>query len=171
MRKLIISLVALALIYVGARAADITNPFAAPYFSAFLSANQTGVTTSTFTKLQFNTKTGTASGQYDGVTNFRFTPTTAGTYHVTVSLICDGTTISGNCIAAIYKNGTIFARSDSSASGSAGIVSASVTYDIAMNGSTDFVEGFGRVTCASACLFDGGSAPTFTWISASFISP
>src|SRR5262249_44336783 len=83
-----------------------TGTCAMPYFSAYLSANQTGVSSNTFTKIQFNTKTGTASGQYDGATNYRFTPTLAGTYLISSAIYCDGTSVTGVCLIAIYKNGS-----------------------------------------------------------------
>ena len=53
-----------------------------PAFSVYLSSNQTGVTNSTSTKIQFNTKVFDTNSNFDSSTNYRFTPTVAGYYQL-----------------------------------------------------------------------------------------
>ena len=53
-----------------------------PAFEAYLSANQT-ISHDTVTKIQFNTEVYDTDNCYDNSTNYRFTPTTAGTVSYT----------------------------------------------------------------------------------------
>ena len=61
-----------------------------PAFFADLSSNQT-ITTSTFTKVQFNNEILDSDSNYDNATNYRFTPTTAGKYFVYLQLQLNAT--------------------------------------------------------------------------------
>jgi hypothetical protein len=104
-----------------------------PAFSAYPSGNQT-ITTSTFTKLQYNTEEFDTNSNYDNATNYRFQPTVAGYYSFTAGAI--SLNVVTRVILAFYKNGTIFKAFDiayalNSLSG------ASLIY---LNGSTDYVE-------------------------------
>ena len=108
---------------------------AAPAFSAYASANQS-ITTSTFTKIQFNTEEFDTNSNYDNATNYRFTPTVAGYYQVQASVIPIGSTTQ--TAVAIYKNGAVFKVANITASS----VSAVATALISMNGTTDYLEGY-----------------------------
>lgn len=137
-------------------------------FFASLSANQTGITDSTFTKVLNNTEAWDTNSWYDNATNYRFTPQRAGRYRVHANIQCNGTTITV-AIAAIYKNGSIYLQGSSAVSG--GFASASADAVIQFNGSTDYVEMFGYITAVSGHLFGGGSAPIRTFFEAHYISP
>lgn len=137
-------------------------------FNAYLSANQTGVSSGVLTKVQFNTKSGSVSGQYDGATNYRFTPLIPGAYLVTITAFCDGTTVSGSCIAAIYKNGSIYKEIFLPAQTTGGGVLVAGQVPIAAG---DYIEGFARVNCASSCFFDGGTGPQLTYIDVQLAAP
>jgi hypothetical protein len=146
-----------------------TGTCSSPYFSANLSASSGSITNGTPTKIQFNTETNDSNGWYDNATNFRFTPLLAGRYRVVVNVECDGTTISG-CYAYIYKNGSQFAYIPTQAPG-ATFGTSSVSAIIQMNGSTDFVEGWGRINGTGTLTFNGQTAPVVTTFAANFISP
>ena len=71
-------------------------------------ASQTGLTSATYNKVQFNTNdTGvTKSGTWDG-TNYRWTPAVAGDYFLSLNLeMFPETDTAKQAMAIIYKNGT-----------------------------------------------------------------
>lgn len=135
-----------------------------PYISSSLSANQTGLTSGSPTKVLFNTTTGTASGQYATGT---FTPTLAGTYLVTTTLWCDGTAVT-QCLVTIRQTGSNFSRAFAPVAGNQSISFSDL---VPVNGSTDTIEIFGTVSCTGTCSFDGGSAPALSKFSAVYVSP
>ena len=83
--------------------ADITN---APAFLAKLSANQT-LTDATDTKVQFDTELFDTDGKYDHTTNYRFTPTVAGTYlfYLQTHGLSNANAEVGDIILSLKKNG------------------------------------------------------------------
>ena len=113
--------------------ANYTNyPVTGPTVRVARSANYT-VTGSVWSKVQFNSETWDTANNFDSTTNYRFTPTKAGYYSVTVN-------VSGpnQCIASIYKNGSEYATSGWSSGGAF----MGVTDLVYFNGSTDYVEGY-----------------------------
>jgi hypothetical protein len=111
-----------------------------PAFSAFQSTQQTGIASSTFTKVLFQTE------DYDTNSNFtssRFTPTVAGYYQINAAVY-----VVNNCQlgVSIYKNNSEFKRGNypSGTTQLAGVVSSLVYLD----GVSDYVEIF---------VFSGGS--------------
>ena len=77
-----------------------------PSFMARLSADQTGVSSSTYTKVAFATEVWDTDSKYD-VSNYRFTPTVAGYYAFNIGARCNSSTTN---LIALYKNGSIFVR-------------------------------------------------------------
>ena len=139
------------------------------YLQVYRSTNQTGLTSSVKTKIQFDTETSDPSSWYDNATNYRFTPQIPGNYSVTVNVSGTVTGSPGAVILAmIYKNGTEVYESLNAMAGNSGV--ATCTGQIACNGSSDYIEGWGRVTGTSP-QFDGGSSPIFTWMSISYVGP
>lgn len=118
-----------------------------PAFSAYLSANQT-VTANTVTKIALNTEKFDTNSNFDNMTNYRFTPTVAGYYLFT------GQLYGNQPLVYLYKNGVqaTFAQSISNP------VSMPTTKLEYMNGTTDYVELFGRV---ASTTFGGGSGLTY----------
>jgi hypothetical protein len=114
---------------------------ASPAFSVLLASNYS-IATSTNTKLPFNTREFDAGNQYD-TTNSRFLPTIAGYYAVTVSIFPATTTTA--TAAYIYKNGSPIKRQITSVASGPTLVT-SLVY---MNGTTDYVEGWGFLTGTS----------------------
>ena len=80
-----------------------------PAFHATMSADQTGATNNTFTKISFNTETFDSDGTYDHSSNYRWTPAVAGKYFISaqVDLRDNGANedLQQKTIA-IYKNGS-----------------------------------------------------------------
>lgn len=110
-------------------------------FSAYAGASQ-NLTSSVFTKIQFNTEEFDTASVYDNATNYRFQPTVAGYYLVNVYVAVSTSTTITDYQAVIYKNGAAF-KSGDRVSGVAGInVRASATALVLLNGTTDYVEGY-----------------------------
>jgi len=122
-----------------------------PAFSAYPSSNQS-ITTSTFTKILFQTtEFDTTSGMYS---SSRFTPTVAGYYQVQVSISPNTATTATQ--ACIYKNGGLQKRNFASLANAI----QEVTAIVYLNGSTDYVEGWGYLTGVSPAV-QGSSDQTY----------
>ena len=117
---------------------------APPAFSAYQSSQQTISSTSTWTKINFQTEEFDTNSNFDNATNMRFTPTVAGYYQVSANFV---TTVTGGTSEriAIYKNGSIFKSGTYIISYAE---SGHVSTLVYMNGSTDYVEAYAWVTSA-----------------------
>lgn len=126
-------------------------------FRATLSADQT-VTTGTLTKVQCNTENYDTGSYYDNATNYRYTPLIAGKYRITGYLSFTTNTANGFCAAHIYLNGASIARQFAFYN-SAATIYCVVSIDVAMNGSTDYLEmyaiGNGVTVVGSQTVFQG----------------
>jgi hypothetical protein len=133
-----------------------------PAFSAYLSANQTPITTATFTKIQCNTEEFDTASAYDNATNYRFTPQVAGYYQVSGSLNITSGTNNQEVLVTVYKNG-------SAAKWGSYITRLASNFDLGttvsaliyLNGSTDYVELYGYVTGTGTLQFIGSQARTY----------
>ena len=130
-----------------------------PAFSVYGSSNQTP-TTNVWTKITFNTEVFDTNSNFDTSTS-RFTPTVAGYYQINGSLDMDSTSSAAHLLA-IYKNGSldkylsqIILSGENIASGSA------IIY---LNGSTDYVELYGRGTAGTITFYAGSSSTHFTGV-------
>jgi hypothetical protein len=138
-----------------------------PAFSAYYSGNTTTASSSTWTKITFDTE------DFDTNSNFasnRFTPTVAGYYQINIVASCaqNGSTTAQVNIA-IYKNGTIYKSLQSVSPGGQyiGVTNTAVVY---FNGSTDYVEGYIWGSAAmnyygAANTGSGGAGANNTYIS------
>jgi hypothetical protein len=127
-----------------------------PAFSAYLSANQTGISNSTWTKAQINSKEFDTASAYDNSTNYRFTPQVAGYYQVNGSILADASTTNPTYVAtAVYKNGSSYKKT--SGYGSITNNGQEVCCIVYLNGSTDYIELYGYMTGSISGRFDGGS--------------
>ena len=128
-----------------------------PIFSAYLSADQTGVVSGTPTKVHLDTVDIDTHSFFDNVTNFRFQPTVAGYYEfygvVSVDDIDDGDYV----IAYLYKNGAEHTGRVNLSPAANQVPGATVMNIILMNGSTDYVELYGLHNQGSNQAFDGVS--------------
>ena len=112
-----------------------------PAFSAYGSAFQSLATT-TFTKIQYNTKDFDTASCYDNTTNYRFTPNVSGYYQVN-AIIASAANASGVVNLVIYKNGSAFKAGGyvaNSALGGPNLLASALLY---LNGSTDYIEIYG----------------------------
>ena len=138
-------------------AGNITLPStAAPAFSAYNNANQT-LSTNTTTKIQFNTEVFDTNSNFDSTTNYRFTPTVAGYYHINAILNHNATVTNPTRVrTSIYKNGAQYKRMDTLGDGGA-YVTNSLSCVVYMNGSSDYIELYGYQQGASGGVFSGES--------------
>ena len=139
-----------------------------PAFSAYRTGTQTGIATSTYTKVSVQTEVFDTNSNYDNVTNYRFTPTIAGYYQINAAVVATGTTLAYTQ-AIIYKNGSAYATGGyvTTASGEAGSSVSSLVY---MNGSTDYVELYAYVSVTgTAIIYGGSSAQAQTFFNGSMV--
>ena len=137
-----------------------------PAFRSALSADQS-ITTATITKIQFDIETFDTSSDYDNSTNYRYTPSVAGYYQVNATARSEGTSISLFALY-IHKNGVNYLTSnvDTESSGTAHVSGSTLVY---MNGTTDYLEVYGRIDGTSP-KFGGNSTGTNCEFSAHLVS-
>jgi trimeric autotransporter adhesin len=118
-----------------------TGVAAIPSFSVHKNGtNQTGIVSSTFTKITFGTEVFDTNNNFASST---FTPTIAGTYLLTSTLLwLNNLEDQKTYYAAVYKNGTRHKEERRSASGT-GAMAVSITTFVQANGSTDYFEIYG----------------------------
>jgi hypothetical protein len=124
---------------------------AAPTFRASKNSGQ-AITTSTWTKIQYNVEDWDTNSNYDNATNYRFTPTVAGYYQVDLAI--EFNNVTGSYIAAIYKNGSAYIFTAFYAGSTIGSHPTAHGL-IYMNGTTDYIEGYAYTTTASQSLYNG----------------
>ena len=119
-----------------------------PAFEAKGSAEQTGVSDNTWTKVTMNTEIFDTNSMYDASTNYRFTPTVSGKYFVYAGMGLYGATSDQLQIAnlSIYKNGSNYKYvvnnfNNNYPHNEAGLSLSTV---VEMNGSSDYVELYAR---------------------------
>ena len=120
-----------------------------PAFHAYLSSNQT-VGDSATTKAQIDTEILDTDNCYDNSTNYRFTPTVAGKYYVYFVISAEANANVINDVSVyLYKNGSEYLEvRDNPVSSERGMdVGGSNIVDF--NGTTDYVEVFGRINVDS----------------------
>ena len=126
-----------------------------PAFSAYADTAQT-ITSNVFTKATFGTE------EFDTNNNFassRFTPTVAGYYQINANLYCKATTTISNVAITFYKNGSalIFPTGFSVTVGEPLISSSCLVY---LNGSTDYLEIYGRIIGTGTITFGFNDSAT-----------
>ena len=137
-----------------------------PAFSAYLSADQT-ITSSTFTKVQFNAELFDTNNNFDSTTNYRFTPTIAGYYQINFVMSGSNSTAATRAFGALYKNGSIYINgSDSTVA--AGQANSSASVIVSMNGSTDYIELYAYIIATTAKVTSFASS-NFTQMTGSLI--
>ena len=119
-----------------------------PAFEAYLSSASQSISDNTITKIEFNTEDFDTDNTYDNSTNYRFTPNVSGKYFV----YARGRGQVGNNTQLktfemyVYKNGAVYSRKgvlfDTNYERYA---SHTLTNVIDMNGTTDYIEIYGRV--------------------------
>ena len=127
-----------------------------PAFEAYLSSTQ-NVSNDTITKIQYDTEIFDTAGAYDNSTNYRFTPLTAGKYFVYGSVFTHaGDTALAYSQLFIYKNGaSIKIAQQDNGNNPLTNTTLYISAVVDMNGSSDYVELFGRLY---------GNASTFQFL-------
>lgn len=139
-----------------------------PAFSAYRVTNQT-VSNNTTTKLQINTEEFDTNSNYDNSTNYRFTPTVAGYYLFVFGGY--GTDSSGSLslnFVLLFKNGNLLSAG-TARSGSYSYTPSYVYVDgtaqgsvlVYMNGSTDYMELYGRLVGSGTLNYAQSSFQAF----------
>jgi len=137
-----------------------------PAFSAYLSSASQSVSSNTWTKVTLNAEEFDTANCFDSTTNYRFTPTVAGYYQISACVYGDATSANPvNVGVAIYKNGTNTKQNLWAISGASCVGQSSTSALIYMNGSTDYIEMYGRLGNGTGPIIDGGTAPTLTFMS------
>ena len=135
--------------------ADVTLGDNTPAFEAYLAAAQT-VTDAAQTKVTINTEVYDSDSCYDHTTNYRFTPTTAGKYfcYGTVTSLSSANSDLNEAMASFQFNGSRIATSSSTFDDNEINMSSSSIYRvIAFNGSSDYLELYGRTNINSGTAY------------------
>jgi len=122
-----------------------------PAFSARIGTSQI-VTTSTYTKLQFDTVDFDTSSDYDNVTNYRYTPSVAGYYQFNYQCFVNHNATNQYNYLMLRKNGIevkFIVQIDTNAKNKT-LQGSSILY---ANGSTDYFELYGYHTFGSDLTF------------------
>jgi hypothetical protein len=133
-------------------------PVNGPAFSAYKSGANQSLTSNTYTKIVFESEEFDTNSCFDSTTNYRFTPTVAGYYQISVRVEISGSGSSRN-LATIYKNGSIFKTGTDIGGLSPSTLGATVSALIYFNGSTDYVEVYAYV--ASTMSANSGALTTY----------
>lgn len=130
-----------------------------PAFSAYQSV-AASLAAGVFTKVRLQSEEFDATNAFDSTVNYRFQPTTSGTYMLTGAV---GVSASSELVASIYKNGSEFKRGQDGTTNFGSNVSALVQ----LNGSTDFVE----LWCYSSSLQNAVAGAIRTYFQGYYIGP
>jgi len=133
----------------------------APAFRAYLNADQTGISSATWTKVQIDTEEFDTNSCYDNSTNYRFTPTIAGYYQINFRVRNDSTSTRASDFSAIYKNGSLYSYANTALFSTAADVGMNGSDLIYFNGSTDYIEIYTYLNGASGNVDGGSTANTF----------
>lgn len=132
-----------------------------PAFSVYPSGAQ-NFTTATWTKIAFQSEYFDTANCFDSSTNYRFTPTVAGYYQISLTVFWDFASGSGVSISAIYKNGTEYLRTSQIPNSSNGAVVGTGSAVIYFNGTTDYVEAYGYQNAGGTNPTLGGKYTSFS---------
>jgi hypothetical protein len=115
-----------------------------PSFSVNRSSGTDQVNISGIDKIEFNGEVFDTNSDFDSATNFRFTPTVAGKYLLSVSVTWLSATVTlGDQLSLyIYKNGAAYAHNFTAAATSNDNETQTLTVVVDANGSTDYFEVF-----------------------------
>ena len=131
-----------------------------PAFSAYKNSASQSVTSSTFTKITFDTELFDTNNNFASST---FTPTVAGYYQINAGMSTSGSGTLSRVILMAYKNGSAYYFMQD-------LLIANYRYSgsclIYCNGSTDYIEVYAYLVGTSPMLENGlGGVGYNTWIS------
>ena len=137
----------------------VSTQVGSPAFRAYRNPDQS-ISSSTWTKVQFNNETFDTNSNYDSSTNYRFTPTVAGYYQINAVVRLRGTS-SDNKSIAIYKNGTAVSIIDNY-NIAIEYFSMSLSDVLYCNGSTDYIEVYGYTNGSNTAVSSSGTTAYFS---------
>lgn len=133
-----------------------------PAFSVYQGTQQS-VTSNVHTKVAFTVENFDTANCFDSTTNYRFTPTIAGYYQINLIVFGTGNTMAYS-YTSIYKNGTGYSTTLTAPQGGTNATGVNTSL-IYMNGSTDYIEGYGLVSALSGAVLGNGGNSTFVMMS------
>lgn len=129
-----------------------------PAFSAYASADQTGLTLGTSTKITLDTEIFDTASCFS---SSKFTPNIAGYYQVNAAVRGNATGLQA-VVAIIFKNGSAYSSAQQCATSTPYAFQVPVADVIYMNGSTDYLELYGEVYGSSAGKFNYAGSSAYT---------
>lgn len=147
-----------------------TGISAIPSFSVYKNTNQTGIVTTTFTKVSWQTEI------FDVNSNFasdRYTPTIAGKYILSCSVVWNDSAMeaSKTLVLDIYKNGARLKTTLMQSNGATKFQGQSLTIVAIANGSTDYFEVYVYHECTANQALLGTSDGFHTHFSGVWVGP
>jgi hypothetical protein len=133
-----------------------------PAFSATKTGSDQSVTSNTITKATLNTVDFDTASCFSDST---FTPNVAGYYQINGTVYATGTSVT-NVAVFIYKNGAMQGVSAGPVTGNYVRTTSVLLY---CNGSTDYIELYGRVTASSASAIAASGGTTLTRMSGALV--
>ena len=121
--------------------------------SVYLSADQS-TTKNVITKVQFDSEISDPNGWFDNATNYRFQPDQSGDYLVSTMLTISGTTSADLFGVYVYKNGSEIYGTSSNILDATYQASEMLVVTTSLNGSTDYLEIYGRSGANGTLLFE-----------------
>ncbi len=131
-----------------------------PAFRAFRSSTSQSFTQNVFTKVQFNGETFDTDSCFDSTTNYRFTPTKAGYYQVQTTIEFSGSADTLSQVQ-LYKNGSAYSNLLYNTKLPASIIAGGSDI-VELNGTTDYIEIFGKNSSASPSFAPGSTNTYFS---------
>ena len=131
-----------------------------PAFMYQIDGNQTGIAYATDTKILFDEEIWDTNSDF---ASYKFTPTVAGYYHIGLNVYHSDTPDGDYVTAAIYKNGSKVTLNRAHASHTQEITCCTSAI-VQMNGSSDYIEGYGAHSNSSAQSFIGDRTYATTYI-------
>ena len=131
-----------------------------PAFMVQISASQTDIEYATYTKILFDEEIWDTNSDF---ASYKFTPTVAGNYFIGVNVYLSDIPDARYLATVIYKNGSsaFLNRAHSSQNQEIACYTSAI---IAMNGSSDYIEGYGVHTDSVAKSFIGGRSYASTYM-------
>ena len=121
------------------------------------------ISASTYTKIQFNNEVIDNKSCFDSATNYRFTPTDPATYFIKLQVQGNPESVGNALLGGIYKNGTIIAQGRQVSAAAGTNLCVEVSTVVAMNGSTDYIEGYAYIGGSTSRTIDGAVTGTFMY--------
>jgi len=132
--------------------------------------DQTGIASGAFAKVNWSNKVSDPDGVFDVTTNHRYRPNVAGTFEVKANIeFTAGLADGAAYIVSLFKNGSEAFRGNQQIIGAAVGFCINSSWDVPMNGSTDYIEIF--VFQNSGANATVGGAAALSWMTAQRIGP